>query len=424
MRARRHLSVNLLNRADGGRQRISVIVAVEGIQKRAVLADERRLRGGRSGVNAEVAVALVGREISGSDVILALAFIKLLVLRLVGKERLHTRNLKVHLHRLLEALLHRAQFDGGGVPGRGHRGAHRREEMGVLRHDRMLIVELQGADECLSKLGQEVKRSSEERNVAADRLAARKSADRLIDDCLENRCGQIRLGGALIDQRLNIGLGKYTAARRDGVERLVILRVLIQAGSIRLKKRRHLVNKRAGTSGADAVHALLNISVFKVNDLRVLAAQLNRHICLRRKELQRCGNGDDLLGKRHLQVLCQGKSSGSGDDRSRGNVSELFASFSKQRCERGLDIGVMALIIREQQLELRVQHRDLDRRGTDIDSKGICRSGVFCSTQRENILLFYVPGNPGALWYHRAKRASAPCLIIISRNNFILYDKR
>ena len=53
-----------------------------------------------------------------------------------------------------------------------------------------------------------MERSAEESDVAADRLAAGKSADGLVDYCLEDRSRQILLSGALVDQGLNVGLGK------------------------------------------------------------------------------------------------------------------------------------------------------------------------------------------------------------------------
>ena len=63
-----------------------------------------------------------------------------------------------------------------------------------------------------------MKRAAQERHMSPDGLAAGQSADGLVDHGLENRSGQVLLGGAVIDQRLNIGLGKYAAAGRDGIK--------------------------------------------------------------------------------------------------------------------------------------------------------------------------------------------------------------
>src|SRR5699024_10548146 len=148
-----------------------------------------------------------------------------------------------------------------------------------------------------------------------DRLAAGKAADRLVYHCLEDRRRKVLLGGPLVDQRLDIRLCKHTAACRDGIERLVILRVLVEAGCIRLEQGRHLVDKRTGTSGTDSVHTLLYIPAFKINDLGILTAKLDGNVCLRRVILERSGYRDDLLDKWHAQVLGQCQAAAPGDDR-------------------------------------------------------------------------------------------------------------
>ncbi len=63
--------------------------------------------------------------------------------------------------------------------------------------------------------------------MSAYRLAAGKTADGLVHDCLTDGSRQILLGRAVIDERLNIGFGKYTAARGDRIERLIALGIFI-----------------------------------------------------------------------------------------------------------------------------------------------------------------------------------------------------
>ena len=62
-----------------------------------------------------------------------------------------------------------------------------------------------------------MKRSAEKCNVTFDRLTTGKAADGLVDNCLENGGGKVVRGGAFIDQRLDVRLGKYTAAGCDGI---------------------------------------------------------------------------------------------------------------------------------------------------------------------------------------------------------------
>ncbi len=134
-----------------------------------------------------------------------------------------------------------------------------------------------------------MERSAEESDVAADRLAAGKSADGLVDYCLEDRSRQILLGGALVDQGLNVGLGKNAAACGNRIKRSVVLGVLVETGCVCLQQGRHLVDERTCAAGADTVHALFHIPVLKVDDLGVFPAQFNSYIRLGRDLFERGG---------------------------------------------------------------------------------------------------------------------------------------
>ena len=174
------------------------------------------------------------------------------------------------------------------------RRTHRGEKVRVRRVDGGLVRELQRANERRLELRQEVQRSAEERDVAADRLAAGKARDGLVDDCLKDGGGKVRLGRPLVDEGLDVRLGKHAAARGDGIDLLILLRLAVKARGVGLQKRRHLVNERAGAACADAVHALLKRRT-EVDDLRVLAAKLDGHIGLRSLAPQRVRDSHDLL---------------------------------------------------------------------------------------------------------------------------------
>ena len=59
--------------------------------------------------------------------------------------------------------------------------------------------------------------------MSADRFTAGKSTDRLVDNRLEDGCRKILAGCTFIDQRLDIGFGKYTTSCSDRVDRFIIL---------------------------------------------------------------------------------------------------------------------------------------------------------------------------------------------------------
>ena len=117
--------------------------------------------------------------------------------------------------------------------------------------------------------------------MTTDRFSTGKTTDGLIHNSLENGCGKVFFSGTIVDQWLDICLGKYTAARSDRVQCFVIFSVFIQTGSICLKKRCHLVNERTCTTGTDTIHTLFYISTLKINDLRIFSTKLNCYICLR-----------------------------------------------------------------------------------------------------------------------------------------------
>ena len=111
---------------------------------------------------------------------------------------------------------------------------------------------------------------------------------------------------------------------------MIILCVLIEAGGVCLKQGSHLVDKRAGTAGTDAVHTLLHIAAFKINDFRVLTAKLYRHVSLGRGLLQSGSYSHHFLHKRNAQMVRQGQSAGAGDGRIDSQIAKLSLCFFKK----------------------------------------------------------------------------------------------
>ena len=97
--------------------------------------------------------------------------------------------------------------------------------------------------------------------MSADRLAAGKTGNGLVYNCLENGSGQILFGGTVIDQRLDI---RSWQIHRSGLRWDKALynfsRIRSSPVASVCKKRGHLVNEGTGTAGADTVHTLFNIA--------------------------------------------------------------------------------------------------------------------------------------------------------------------
>ena len=240
--------------------------------------------------------------------------------------------------------------------------------MGILRDDRVLVIELQGPDEGVPELRQEVQRAAQEGHVATDGLAAGQAGDGLVHHRLEDGGRQVLPGGTLVDQGLDIGLREHAAAGRDGVDHAVVLRVLVQAGGVGLQEGGHLVDEGAGAAGADTVHPLLNIAVFEIDDLRVLAAQLYGDVCLGSKVVEGARYGDHLLHEGNPQTLCQGQTAGARDDGGNRDIACHLIGLLHE-VEKGLfDIGEMALVVGEEEGVSLVHDGYLDRSRADINA--------------------------------------------------------
>ena len=111
-----------------------------------------------------------------------------------------------------------------GLQGRAHCG----KEMGIFRIHHMVRREVERADESLFQFRQKVQRTAQKGHAASDRLAAGQAGNGLIYDGLKNRGGQIRQGGAFVDQRLNVRLGKDAAAGGNGIDLLIIGGCLVE----------------------------------------------------------------------------------------------------------------------------------------------------------------------------------------------------
>ena len=175
-----------------------------------------------------------------------------------------------------------------------------------------------------------MQRSAKECNVSANRFTACKTTDSLVDNCLENGGSQIFSCSTVVDEWLDIWLCKYTTSCSNRVQCFVILCVFVKTGSVCLKKRCHLVNKRTCTTGTDTIHTLFNIPAFKINDFSIFTAELNSYIGLRSVVLKSRGYGYNFLNERYPQMLGKCQSARSGDDRRDVNGTKFMNGTTKK----------------------------------------------------------------------------------------------
>ncbi len=117
---------------------------------------------------------------------------------------------------------------------------------------------------------------------------------------------------------------------------------------IGLQKTGHLIDKRTGAACADTVHTLFDVAVFKINDLGIFTAQLDRHIGLRLEHTQCRRYGDYLLNKRNVQIFGDRKTAGTRDHRVDLHLAETVMRLVHQVEESLTDVGEVPFVVGKQ----------------------------------------------------------------------------
>ena len=181
--------------------------------------------------------------------------------------------------------------------------------------------------------------------------------------------------GALVEQRLDIGLGKDAAAAGNGIDGGGIGRELVEAARVGVQQGCHLIDECARTAGAGAVHALLD-AVVEVDDLGVLAAQLDGDIGGRDKGLDSTLAGDDLLDKLQVEPLGQQQAARAGNGAGHLGRRQHGRSALEQVAGAGTDVGVVALVLGVDDLVVVVEHGKLNGGGAHVDAQVQLAVGV------------------------------------------------
>ena len=256
-----------------------------------------------------------------------------------------------------------------------HGGAARHKQVSVLGHDTVLLVQVEREVEAVAQLGEILQRAAQEGNVAADGTAARQARDGLGHNGLEDGGGHVLGAGALVEQRLHVGLGKNAAAAGDGIDGGGVGRELVKATGIGVQQGCHLIDERARAAGAGAVHALLD-AVVEVDDLGVLAAQLDSNIGGRDEGLDGTLTGDDLLDKLQVEPLGQQKAARAGDGAGHLGRRQHSRGTLEQVAGASADVGVVALVLGVDDLVVVVEHGELNGGGAHVDAQMQVAVGV------------------------------------------------
>ncbi len=282
---------------------VTLIIGVEGIQKLSFLSNKGKLRSGRSCVDAQIAVSFVGLQILFRHHSPGMTGGKPVIVLLIFKQGFQPGHFEGDGNALLQSPDQISDLHTGGVL-RLHGRAHGGKQVRILRVNGSFRRQTQCTDKGLFQLRQEVERPAQKGHAAPDGLAAGKAGNGLIHHCLENGGRQVGNRRPLVNQGLNVRLGEHAAPGGDWIDFLVVRRGIIQSGGIGLQQGSHLVNEGSRTAGADAVHPLFQTAL-EVDNLGVLAAQLNGNVRLGIAAPQGSGHRHHLLHKGNLQGLSQ-----------------------------------------------------------------------------------------------------------------------
>ena len=119
------------------------------------------------------------------------------------------------------------------------------EAIAVLREDGVFGIQMQRLHEPLAQTGQEVERAAQEHDGARQLPALGQAGDGLIDHGLEDGGSHVFLSSALVQNGLDVALGKDAAAGGDGVDLLVLERQLVQLVHRDVQQGGHLVDEGA-----------------------------------------------------------------------------------------------------------------------------------------------------------------------------------
>ena len=212
-----------------------------------------------------------------------------------------------------------------------------------------------------------MQRTAEKRDIAADRPAAGQTGDGLIHHCLKDGGGEIGRRGALVDERLNVGFGKDSAACGNGVDLGRLFRGAIESLRVGLEQSGHLVDEGACAPGAYAVHPFLR-GAGEVDDLGILPAELDGDIRSGKARAQRGSDSDDLLHEGNLQSPGEAKRAGSGDPGEKHAVADLLPGIREQICKRLTGVSTMTPVFFKHAFTGFVEEHELYCSGADVDT--------------------------------------------------------
>ena len=162
----------------------------------------------------------------------------------------------------------------------------------------------------------ESQRTAQVQHIALNGPALGQARDGLVHHRLIDAGGDVLRPGPLIDQGLDVALGKHAAAGGDGVGLFRCLGGFVHLLRAHFQQRGHLVDEGPGAAGAGAVHPDLH-TVGQKEDLGILAAQFDDNVRPRCQTVGRHPGSEHLLHEGSLHVLRHAHAGRAGDGKHR-----------------------------------------------------------------------------------------------------------
>ena len=182
----------------------------------------------------------------------------------------------------------------------------------------------------------------------------------MVDNRLEDTGCNVVLGSPLVNQGLDVRLGKNPTPGGDGVEPGVVFGPLVEALGVSFQKRCHLVDKGPSSPSANTVHPLLNTAL-EIGDLGVLASQFNGHIRLGNQGVNSHLSSHDLLDKVRPQILVDRQTPATRYSQAKGLVLDPVLAVLKNFPNGLVDIRIVPLVALINPLIFFVENDNLHR---------------------------------------------------------------
>ena len=363
---------------------VAPVVGVKAVHHLLVFVQQDQLAGGAAGVHADVdPQGVPGLDLRSRQLGQGMAGLPFLPLGVGGKVPLSSvlfgggRRGGQPLQSLLGGDGRRPAHRQGIQFLHGQRGTQGHDGVGVVGADDLVLGQAQPLGEYLHQGGIVGQGAALKDDRRGHLQALGQAADGLLGDGVESRQGDIGPAGALVEEGLDVGLGKDAAPARDAVHLPALGRQGLELVRGHPQQGGDLVDERAGAAGAAAVHPHIRggegavLLLAEKDDFGVLAAQLDGGAGGGVEGADGGAVGHHFLHIAYAHLVGQRASARAAYRDPHGPACKFGADGVQQAAQGAALLGVVALVAAEQgPAGDPVGQNGLDGGGADVQAKG------------------------------------------------------